>query len=97
MNPNPINRRQFFDSVQNGLYGAALASLLTRDLYGKEPHHKPALPMDTRPRQPRCGGSALGKPLTQTSEGGLGIKLYDVPMRHDDPLETPLLDGLDER
>ena len=52
MNPIPINRRQFFDSVQNGLYGAALASLLTRDLYGKEPHHKPALPMDTRPRQP---------------------------------------------
>ena len=51
MNPTPINRRQFFDSVQNGLYGAALASLLTRDLYGKEPHHKPVLPMDTRPRQ----------------------------------------------
>ena len=40
MNPNTINRRQFFDSVQNGLYGAALASLLSRDLYGVEPHHK---------------------------------------------------------
>ena len=35
MNPNTLNRRQFFDSVQNGLYGAALASLLSRDLYGR--------------------------------------------------------------
>ena len=52
MNPIGINRRTFFDRVGDGLYGAALASLLTRDLYGTEPHHKAALPTDTKPRQP---------------------------------------------
>ena len=60
MNPNTINRRQFFDSVQNGLYGAALASLLSRDLYGAEPHHKAPLPMDTRPRQPHFAPTGQG-------------------------------------
>ncbi|SVC89764.1 uncharacterized protein METZ01_LOCUS342618, partial [marine metagenome] len=51
MNPIGINRRTFFDRVGDGLYGTALASLLTRDLYGTEPHHKAALPTDTKPRQ----------------------------------------------
>ena len=52
MHPNEINRRTFFDRVGDGLYGAALASLLTRDLYGVAPHHTTALPTDTRPRRP---------------------------------------------
>src|SRR5262245_36232406 len=41
-----LNRRGFFEWVAGGVYGAALASLLIRDLYGAE------LPTDLRPRRP---------------------------------------------
>jgi len=44
-------RRSFFGQVAGGLYGTALASLLSRDLYGAETGHaQPAF--DLRPRQP---------------------------------------------
>mgnify|MGYP002623513618 CR=1 FL=1 len=49
MNHQPITRRSFFDSVGHGIAGAALAQLLSHDLYGEEslagsgprPHHTP--------------------------------------------------------
>lgn len=56
---NVCTRRSFFESVGNGLYGAALASLLTQDLYAgsnaagtvsDESTH--AVPHDLRPRRP---------------------------------------------
>ena len=34
--PTNITRRGFFENVANGLYGAALASLVSRDLYGRD-------------------------------------------------------------
>ena len=34
--PTGFTRRGFFESVANGVYGAALASLLSRDVYGTE-------------------------------------------------------------
>ena len=77
MNPNTINRRQFFDSVQNGLYGAALASLLSRDVYGAEPHHKAALPMDTRPRQPHFAPRAKAVIQFCMQGGPSQVDLFD--------------------
>ena len=77
MNPNTINRRQFFDSVQNGLYGAALASLLSRDLYGAEPHHKAPLPMDTRPRQPHFAPRAKAVIQFCMQGGPSQVDLFD--------------------
>ena len=77
MKNNPVTRRQFFDSVQNGLYGAALASLLTRDLYGKEPHHKPSLPMDTRPRQPHFAPRAKAVIQFCMQGGPSQVDLFD--------------------
>ena len=77
MNPNSINRRQFFDSVQNGLYGAALASLLSRDLYGAEPHHKAPLPMDTRPRQPHFAPRAKAVIQFCMQGGPSQVDLFD--------------------
>ena len=77
MNPNTINRRQFFDSVQNGLYGAALASLLSRDLYGVEPHHKAPLPMDTRPRQPHFAPRAKAVIQFCMQGGPSQVDLFD--------------------
>ena len=35
--PRVLSRRNFFDRVGTGLQGAALASLLSADLYGDEP------------------------------------------------------------
>ena len=77
MNPNSINRRQFFDSVQNGLYGAALASLLSSDLYGAEPHHKAPLPMDTRPRQPHFAPRAKAVIQFCMQGGPSQVDLFD--------------------
>ena len=77
MKPNTINRRQFFDSVQNGLYGAALASLLSRDLYGAEPHHKAPLPMDTRPRQPHFAPRAKAVIQFCMQGGPSQVDLFD--------------------
>jgi hypothetical protein len=77
MNPKTINRRQFFDSVQNGLYGAALASLLSRDVYGAEPHHKAALPMDTRPRQPHFAPRAKAVIQFCMQGGPSQVDLFD--------------------
>src|SRR6202011_4360971 len=60
-NPGPakggISRRAFFDRVSDGLYGAALATLLSRDLYGATagPDELPDGPRriyDLKPRKP---------------------------------------------
>jgi Protein of unknown function (DUF1501) len=49
---NRITRRGFFDRVSDGLYGTALASLLSRDLYGTEPAgHRASY--DLKPRSPQ--------------------------------------------
>src|SRR4029079_12468234 len=52
-------RRSFFESVGNGLYGAALASLLTNDLYAGatasatlHEESTASVPLDLRPRRP---------------------------------------------
>ncbi|HLN27681.1 MAG TPA: DUF1501 domain-containing protein [Gemmataceae bacterium] len=45
-----LSRRSFFTQVGGGLYGAALASLLSRDLYGQDKGNPSAL--DLKPRPP---------------------------------------------
>ena len=77
MNPIGINRRTFFDRVGDGLYGAALASLLTRDLYGTEPHHKSALPTDTKPRQPHFAPRAKAVIQFCMQGGPSQVDLFD--------------------
>ncbi len=48
---NGITRRGFFDRISDGLYGTALATLLSRDLYGAEPAgHRASY--DLKPRTP---------------------------------------------
>ena len=77
MNPTRINRRTFFDRVGDGLYGTALASLLTRDLYGTEPHHKSALPTDTKPRQPHFAPRAKAVIQFCMQGGPSQVDLFD--------------------
>ena len=77
MNPIGINRRTFFDRVGDGLYGAALASLLTRDLYGKELHHKSVLPTDTKPRQPHFAPRAKAVIQFCMQGGPSQVDLFD--------------------
>jgi hypothetical protein len=52
----PTSRRSFFQSVANGTYGAALAMLLKKDLYGAtsapEQSSVSAVPNDLLPRKP---------------------------------------------
>src|ERR1700719_741830 len=49
-----VTRRSFFGRVAGGLHGAALATLLTRDLYGNE-----ARPVaDLKPRPPHFAPKA---------------------------------------
>ncbi|MSR57363.1 MAG: DUF1501 domain-containing protein [Planctomycetaceae bacterium] len=51
MSTDPIPRRSFFEQMVGGLYGASLAYLLGRDLYGDEAQH--AAPVfDLRPKPP---------------------------------------------
>jgi hypothetical protein len=52
-----ISRRGFFSRVAGGIYGAALASLLSRDLYGREPAG-PAHGFDLKPRPPHFAAKA---------------------------------------
>ncbi|MBC8325204.1 MAG: DUF1501 domain-containing protein [Verrucomicrobia subdivision 3 bacterium] len=77
MNSIEINRRTFFDRVGDGLYGAALASLLTRDLYGTERHHKSALPTDTQPRQPHFAPRAKAVIQFCMQGGPSQVDLFD--------------------
>ena len=44
MNPQPLSRRSFFQTASTGLQGAALTSLLGRDLFGAELPHGAAAP-----------------------------------------------------
>src|SRR5437588_315948 len=45
-----LTRRGFFGRVAGGIYGAALTSLLTRDLYGREAGHaREAYDLEPRP------------------------------------------------
>ncbi len=46
-----IPRRSFFAKVAGGIYGAALASILERDLYASEPAHQRPV-FDLKPRPP---------------------------------------------
>src|ERR1700692_3392208 len=56
--PQPLSRRGFFERFSDGLCGTALASLLTRDLYGATLEASEGLPeghrrmYDLKPRAP---------------------------------------------
>ena len=57
--PQPVSRRSFFDSVQNGVHGMALAWLLQKDLFAAEHHETPVMPsLDLLPKQPHFPAKA---------------------------------------
>src|SRR3982751_6707303 len=53
-----ITRRNLFGSVANGVCGAALASLLSRDVYGEEAVAAGPRIYDLKPRQPHFAPKA---------------------------------------
>ena len=73
---NPLSRRSFFDHVGAGLYGTALATLLTRDLYAK-PHHTQSLALDTRPRRPHFAPRAKAVIQLCMQGGPSQVDLFD--------------------
>ncbi|MBI1903629.1 MAG: DUF1501 domain-containing protein [Planctomycetia bacterium] len=57
MADSPSSRRSFFHRVAGGIYGTALASLLSRDLFADEPAHgRPTF--DLAPRRPHFSARA---------------------------------------
>ncbi len=76
------SRRGFFDSVANGMYGAALASLLSTDLFGRdlgEVQHEspsPAIPSQS-PKSPQFGAQAKSVIQLFMNGGPSQMDLFD--------------------
>ena len=75
---NDMNRRTFFNRVGSGCLGAALASLLSRDLYGAEPpsakrHAVPTL----LPKQPHGPAKATSVIHLFMNGGPSQMDLFD--------------------
>src|SRR5262245_14182053 len=81
----PLHRRSFFGQVAGGVYGAALASLLGRDLYGEEttaPHAAP--PSDLRPRAPHFEPRARAVIHLYMNGGPSQMDLFDPKPKLDE-------------
>ena len=72
-----IDRRSFFGQVAGGIYGAALASLLGRDLYGDEAAHASFQPSDLRPRTPHFEPKARAVIHLYMNGGPSQMDLFD--------------------
>ena len=53
-----LTRRRFFESVADGLCGAALATLLSKDVFGAELSSEPRRVFDMKPRAPNFAPKA---------------------------------------
>jgi hypothetical protein len=75
--PEPVtSRRSFFGQVAGGVYGAALASLLGRDLYGDEPNRAREA-YDLRPRAPHFEPKARAVIHLYMNGGPSQMDLFD--------------------
>lgn len=71
-----LSRRSFFGQVAGGIYGAALASLLGRDLYGDDiAHRMPA--SDLKPRAPHFAPKARAVIHLYMNGGPSQMDLFD--------------------
>src|SRR5436305_1732422 len=71
-----FSRRSFFEHVAGGVYGAALASLLQRDLYGEEPARARPL-YDLLPRPPHFEPKARAVIHLYMNGGPSQMDLFD--------------------
>ena len=83
--PNPTarnrSRRDFFGSVGNGMYGAALASLLSRDVFGRDldeaPRHEMSPAHDLKPKRPHAPPKAKSVIQLFMNGGPSQMDLFD--------------------
>jgi len=72
-----LTRRSFFGHVAGGIYGAALASLLGRDLYGNESAAAPRRNFDLAPRAPHFDPKARAVIHLYMNGGPSQMDLFD--------------------
>ena len=96
-----LNRRGFFDRVAAGVYGAALASLLSRDLHGgtglSTAHERAGggnHPLDLRPRSPHFEPKAKAVIHLFMNGGPSQMDLFDPKPALDKHHGEPLFDKI---
>src|SRR5437867_957969 len=84
----PMTRRSFFERVGDGLHGAALATLLSRDLYGAEAEGVRRV-YDVKPRPPHFEPKAKAVIQFFMNGGPSQVDLFDpkplLDKRHGEP------------
>ena len=83
-----LTRRGFFDHVAGGLHGAALATLLSRDLYGAEPSTASPTTDSTQPAGRRRGYDLKPRPPHFAPKAKSVIQLF----MHGGPSQMDLFD-----
>lgn len=95
----PVNRRGFFGRVAGGVYGAALASLLSRDLHGGSGLLAADVgagghPLDLRPRRPHFEPKAKAVIHLFMNGGPSQMDLFDPKPMLDKHHGEPLFDKI---
>src|SRR5581483_2811232 len=72
-----ITRRSFFHRAADGIYGAALLSILGKDVYGSEPSVAGPRSYDLRPRPPHFGPKARAVIQLFQNGGQSQVDLFD--------------------
>ncbi len=88
-----ISRRGFFEHIAGGVYGAALASLLSRDLYGGTDVLSTP-PLDLRPRRPHFKPKAKSVIHLFMNGGPSQMDLFDPKPMLDKHHGEPLFDKI---
>ncbi|MBG85472.1 MAG: hypothetical protein CMO80_01040, partial [Verrucomicrobiales bacterium] len=93
-----ITRRSFFDRMQDGLHGAALASLLGYDLLASDPHAQPQMPaLDLTPKQPHFPAQAKTVIHLCMQGGPSQVDLFDpkpdLDRHHGEDVPKRILEG----
>src|SRR5262245_36639519 len=79
-----LTSRNFFGHVAGGIYGAALVSLLGRDLYANEPAGAGRGTYDLRPRPPHFGPKARAVIHLYMNGGPSQMDLFDPKPKLDE-------------
>ena len=80
MQSTPLARRSFFSRAADGIYGAALLSLLSEDLFGASPPSKPR-GYDLKPKQPHFAPKAKAVIQLFQNGGPSQVDLFDPKER----------------
>lgn len=93
------SRRGFFHRVADGLHGAALAGLLSRDLFGEELEHAaaPRTVFDTKPRSPHHPPRAKAVIQLFMNGGPSQVDLFDPKPKLDEHHGEPYFTKLAEQ